>query len=57
MNTEKTNTEKIRAFIVYEKETKRKLATLPLTVPIGATLEAYEAAGFLVGWTWGGIKK
>jgi hypothetical protein len=57
MNTEKTNTEKITAFVVYEKETKRKLATLPLTVPIGATLESFESAGFVVGWTWGTIKK
>jgi len=57
MNTEKTKTEKLRAFTVYEKETKRKLATLPLTVPIGATLESFESAGFVVGWTWGTIKK
>ncbi len=51
------NTEKVKGFTVYEKETNRKLATLPLTVSIGSTLDAYQAAGFVVGWKWGEIKK
>jgi hypothetical protein len=28
------------------------LAKLPLTVPIGAMLEAYEAEGYKVEWSW-----
>ena len=27
-------------------------ATLPLTIPIGSTIEAYERAGHNVGWGW-----
>jgi hypothetical protein len=48
----KTKT-KINAFVVFDRETNKKLATLPLTAPIGATLEAYARAGLVVGWKWG----
>lgn len=41
-------------FIIYEKETEKILATLPLTLPIGATVEGFERAGYQVGWRWGG---
>jgi hypothetical protein len=39
-------------FIIYEKDTGKNLATLPLTIPIGATVEGFERAGYKVGWTW-----
>lgn len=39
-------------FAIYDRNTRNTLATLPLTIPIGATLEAFERAGYLVGWTW-----
>lgn len=42
----------IRGFTIYEKETGKNLATLPLTIPIGATVEGFEKAGYKVGWTW-----
>ncbi len=42
----------IRGFIIFNKQTGQKLATLPLTIPIGATVEAYERAGHSVSWGW-----
>ena len=39
-------------FQVYERESGTVLAKLPLTIPIGATIEGYEKAGISVGWTW-----
>ena len=39
-------------FIIREKETLETLAVLPLTLPIGQTVEAYERAGYSVSWTW-----
>lgn len=39
-------------FIIFDKNTGNKLATLPLTIPIGSTVEAYEKAGYTVKWTW-----
>ena len=39
-------------FTIYDKKTGRDLATLPLTIPIGATVEGFERAGYEVGWTW-----
>jgi len=41
------------AFIIYDKDTEATLATLPLTIPISATVEGYAKAGLNVGWTWG----
>jgi hypothetical protein len=43
---------RVKGFIIYNKETRQKLATLPLTIPIGATVEAYEKAGHKVSWGW-----
>ena len=43
----------VSAFTIYSKETGLTLATLPLTIPIGSTVEGYEKAGISVGWTWG----
>ena len=42
----------VRGFTIYEKETGRGLATLPLTFPVGEIIEGYERAGYEVGWTW-----
>jgi hypothetical protein len=39
-------------FTIYDKTTGRELATLPLTLPIGATVEGFEKAGYQVGWRW-----
>lgn len=39
-------------FIVFDRATGEHLATLPLTVPIGSTVEAFEKSGRAVGWTW-----
>lgn len=39
-------------FKVYSKETGETLAVLPLTIPIGATIEGFERAGISVGWAW-----
>ena len=41
------------AFIIYDKNTQATLATLPLTIPIGSTVEGYTKAGLNVGWKWG----
>jgi hypothetical protein len=42
-----------RLFVVIDTATNEPLATLPLTIPIGSTIEAYERAGYSVRWTWG----
>jgi hypothetical protein len=43
---------KVKGFNIYDRETGQKLATLPLTIPIGSTVEAYEKAGHKVRWGW-----
>ena len=43
---------KVRGFTIFNKVTGEKLATLPLTIPIGATVEAYERDGHSVSWGW-----
>lgn len=43
---------KVKGFNIYNSETGQKLATLPLTIPIGSTVEAYEKAGYSVRWGW-----
>ena len=45
---------KVTGFTIFNKATGQKLATLPLTIPIGATVEAYERAGHSVSWGWEG---
>ena len=42
----------VTGFIIFDKVTGNKLATLPLTVPIGSTVKAYQEAGHQVTWTW-----
>jgi hypothetical protein len=39
-------------FSILDITTGKKLATLPLTIPIGATVEGFQAAGYEVIWTW-----
>lgn len=39
-------------FVIIDKATQTTLATLPLTFPIGQTLENFERAGYEVLWTW-----
>ena len=43
---------RINGFIIFNRETGQKMATLPLTIPIGSTVEAYEKAGHNVTWGW-----
>lgn len=42
----------LKCFVVFDTTTGERLATLPLTVPIGATVEAYINEGLQVRWTW-----
>jgi hypothetical protein len=65
MNAANNNTKKKRekmktttnAFVVFDRATNKKLATLPLTAPIQATIDAYTRAGLAVGWKWGKLTK
>ena len=43
---------RVEGFIIYNKETGQRLATLPLAISIGATVEAYEKEGHKVSWSW-----
>ena len=43
---------KVNGFIIFNQETGQKMATLPLTIPIGSTVEAYEKACHKVSWGW-----
>ena len=43
---------KVIGFTIFNSKTGQKLATLPLTIPIGATVEAYERDGHSVRWGW-----
>ena len=49
---EREKMSKVKGFSIYDQETGKKFATLPLTIPIGATVEAYEKAGHKVRWGW-----
>jgi hypothetical protein len=37
-------------FTVFNKVTGKEMATFPLTIPIGSTIEAYERDGHSVTW-------
>lgn len=39
-------------FLIIDNETGQTLARLPTTVPIGATVESFEKAGYSVKWRW-----
>jgi hypothetical protein len=39
-------------FTVFNKVTGKEMATFPLTIPIGSTIEAYERDGHSVTWGW-----
>lgn len=41
-----------KGFTIINKVTGNKLATLPLTIPIGETVEGFQRAGYEVSWTW-----
>ena len=43
---------KVTGFIIFDRVTGRKFATLPLSIPIGATVEAYKREGHDVSWGW-----
>lgn len=45
-------THRVVGFTIFNKKTGQELATLPLTIPIGATVEAYEKAGHDISWGW-----
>jgi len=47
----------IPAFAVHDKITSEVLAILPLTVPIGDTVKAFERAGFHVTWRWASLHR
>ena len=42
----------VTGFTVLDKKTGDKLATLPLTIPIGVAVEGFQKAGYEVSWTW-----
>lgn len=39
-------------FSILDETTGEKLATLPLTIPIGSTVEGFQTAGYKVTWIW-----
>jgi hypothetical protein len=43
---------KVTGFAIFNKVTGQKLATLPLSIPIGATVDAYKREGHDVSWGW-----
>ena len=43
---------RITGFIIFNKATGQKLATLPLSIPIGSTINAYKREGYDVSWGW-----
>lgn len=43
---------KVTGFAIYDSLTGNKLAALPLSIPIGSTVEAYEREGHAVHWGW-----
>ena len=43
----------VTGFSIINNANGEKLATLPLTIPIGQTVEGFQVAGYDVSWTWG----
>lgn len=41
-----------QGFTIIDQDTNEVLATLPMTIPIGSTIEGFEAAGYSVIWSW-----
>ena len=39
-------------FQIIDQKTNEVLATLPTAIPIGSTIEGFEAAGYSVIWSW-----
>lgn len=48
---------KVTGFRVVDKATGETLVTHPLTIPIGATVEAYAESGLNVFWEWVGYNE
>lgn len=48
----KNTTAKVAGFAIYDKQTGRVLTALPLTIPIGQTVDGFNRAGCNVGWAW-----
>ena len=42
----------VSGFAIIDTDTEVQLAVLPLTLPIGSTVEGFERAGYSVKWTW-----
>jgi hypothetical protein len=47
------NMSTVTGFSIINNANGEKLATLPLTIPIGQTVEGFQVAGYDVSWTWG----
>ena len=43
---------KVAGFVIFDKTTGGVLATLPLTIPIGVTVDGFKQAGYEVDWHW-----
>ena len=43
---------RITGFTIFNKATGQKLATLPLSIPIGSTINAYKREAYDVSWGW-----
>lgn len=41
-----------QTFQIIDQKTNEVLATLPTAIPIGSTIEGFEAAGYSVIWSW-----
>ena len=48
----KEQKKKVVGFVIFDKTTGGVLATLPLTIPIGETVDGFTRAGYQVDWHW-----
>jgi hypothetical protein len=46
-----------RGFVIYDRDTGKNLVTLPLTYPIGLSVDLFRKAGYDAGWTWTTIEE
>lgn len=47
-----TTRKRVAGFAIFDKQTGQVLATLPLTIPIGDTVDGFRRAGYEVSWHW-----
>ena len=52
MPNENTSPDGYTLFTISDSATLETLATLPLTLSISATIDAFEKAGYQVKWHW-----